>query len=257
MVNRQEHYRKAEEALARAFELHPDIAIGHHVQATIELDRGRTEAAIDRLLAVLERNPNDVGSYVQLMVGFRYLGLLDESLAAYRRARELDPEVRTSLIHTLDALGDLEGALAEAQKHDRFEVSMVLFEMGRNQEAIEVAEEQGRLLGNNSFGEYLRAVKGAIQGDVEVLRSVYDHYLEFPDPEGHYLVARTMARSGQRDFAIDLLGRAIGNGYANLPLIARDPCLDPVRDDPRFGPLFRKAEEHHAAARAAYGGRVR
>ena len=257
VVNREEHYGKAEDALARAFELHPNLSIGHQVQATIELDRGRAEQALDRLFGVLERNPNDVGSYVQMITGFRYLGLLDESVAAYRRARALDPEIRTSMVHTLDALGDLEGALLEARKHDPFEVSWVLVQMGRNEEAVAVADDHLRVLGSNSFGAFVRAVKSIIQGEVAVWDEVHEQYRDFPDPEGQFIVARMMARGGRPDYALDFVDRAVRTGYANFPLIARDSSFDILRSNPDFQAVMRRAEEHHLAARVVYAGRIR
>jgi len=256
VVRRDENYGKAEDALARAFELHPDLPIGHQVQATIELDRGRAEQALDRLFGVLERNPNDVGSYVQMITGFRYLGLLDESVAAYRRARSLDPEVRTSMIHTLDALGDLEGALLEAKKNDPFEESWVLVQMGRNEEALAVANDQLQVLGSNSFGAFIRAVKSIVQGDLETLEEVRDQYHDFPDPEGQFIIGRMMARAGRPDYGLEFVERAVGIGYANYPLIARDTGFDALRGDPKFQAVARKAEEHHLAARMVYGGRI-
>ena len=257
VANREDHYRKAEDALARAFELHPDVAIGHQVQATIELDRGRSEQALDRLLRVIERNPNDLGSYVQMMTGFRVLGLLDESVAAYRRARMLDPEVRTSMIHTLDALGDLDGALIEARKNDPFEVSWVLLQMGRNEEALAVADDQLAVIGSTSFGGYVRAVKSVIQGgDRGVLDEVRIQYQEFPDPEGQFLIARMMARAGRREYSLEFFDRAVSQGYANYPLIVRDSSFDALRGDPAFEAIVRRAEEHHLAARVVYGGRI-
>ncbi len=257
VVNRDDHYRQAEQALARAFELHPDLSIGHQVHATIELDRGRSEQALDRLFRVVEKNPNDVGSYVQMIVGFRYLGLLDESVACYRRARMLDPEVRTSMIHTLDALGDLDGALIEARKHDPFEVSWVLVQMGRDAEALTVADDQLRVLGSNSFGGYVRAVKSLIHGgDLSVLEEVRLQYQEFPDPEGQFLIARMMARAGRVDYALEFFDRSVSQGYANHPLILRDCSFDGLRGKPEFEAIARRAEEHHLAARMVYGGRM-
>jgi|KBSSwiStaDraftv2_1062776.scaffolds.fasta_scaffold20693_3 non-specific serine/threonine protein kinase len=256
-LNRDENYGRAEDALARAFELHPDLSIGHQVQATIELDRGRAEQALDRLFGVLERNPNDLGSYVQMITGFRYLGLLDESVAAYRKARALDPEIRTSMIHTLDALGDLEGALLEAKKHDPFEVSWVLVQMGRHEEALAVADDHLRVLGSNSFGAFVRAVKSIIQGDVGVLEEVHNQYSAFPDPEGQFIIGRMMARGGRPDYALDFADRAVRTGYANYPLIARDASFDVLRENPDFQAVMRRAEEHHLAARMVYGGRIR
>jgi TolB-like protein/tetratricopeptide (TPR) repeat protein/predicted Ser/Thr protein kinase len=256
VVDRQLNYRKAEEALARAFELHPDIPIGHQVMAAIELDRGRSEQALDRLLGVLERNPNDVGSFVQMMTGFRYLGLLEESLASERRLRVLDPEVRTSLIHTLDALGDLEGALAEARKHDPFETSWVLMQMGRTEEAVKEADKSLQILGTNSFGLYVRTVKNVIQGDLSLIPQLVEDYADFPDPEGLYNLARMLVRAGSRAHALEFFRRAITQGYACLPLIQREESLQALRGDPEYDALVRQAEEHHLAARAKYGGRI-
>jgi TolB-like protein len=256
VVNRDDHYRKAEDALARAFELHPDIAVGHQVMATIELDRGRSEHALDRLFGVIERNPNDVGSYIQMIVGFRYLGLLDESVAAFRKARALDPEARTSMIHTLGALGDLEGALLEARKNDPFEESWVLVQMGRNEDALRVADDHLRVLGSNSFGAFIRAVKSIIQGDLEVLEEVRAQYQEFPDPEGQFIIGQMMARAGRPDYGLEFFERAVRQGYANFPLIARDASFETLRGTPEFETVVRRAEEHHLAARTVYGGRL-
>jgi len=161
------------------------------------------------------------------------------------------------MIHTLDALGDLEGALLEAKKHDPFEVSWVLVQMGRHEEALAVADDHLRVLGSNSFGAFVRAVKSIIQGDVGVLEEVHNQYSAFPDPEGQFIIGRMMARGGRPDYALDFADRAVRTGYANYPLIARDASFDVLRENPDFQAVMRRAEEHHLAARMVYGGRIR
>src|SRR5262249_12235408 len=50
---RPEHYRRAEEALNRALELRPDLPYAHHMLALVDLDMGRPEQALERLLRLV------------------------------------------------------------------------------------------------------------------------------------------------------------------------------------------------------------
>ncbi len=257
--NRRENYRKAEEALARAFELHADIPAGLIMQSAIDLDMGRIELALDRLLGVVERNPNDPEGWAWLVTAFRYLGLLDESLAAHRRARALDPEIKTSIVHTLDALGEYERAAEEARHHDPFELTWMLYQLGRADEAMRVLAEHEELLRDNAFGVWLRGLRAVFTGKTEELVQFLEFagtYWDFPDPEGVINVARVCARLGETETALRFLEQAVGQGFANAPLF-RDPSLVPLRDHPRFQSALQRAEEHHQKAAAIYGGRIR
>jgi hypothetical protein len=49
--------------------------------------------------------------------------------------------------------------------------------------------------------------------------------------------------------------RSVETGYANVTLLARDPWLEPLRQDERFVAALRRATEHHRAAVATYAGR--
>jgi hypothetical protein len=48
------------------------------------------------------------------------------------------------------------------------------------------------------------------------------------------------------------LERAVEGGFYPDQLLARDPWLDPVRGEPRFVQLLRRAEARHREAQAAF-----
>ena len=64
-----------------------------------------------RLLKTLAFHQNAPELFIALVQACRYCGQLDASLAAHRRALELDPNVRTSVTHTYFLLGNFERSL--------------------------------------------------------------------------------------------------------------------------------------------------
>ena len=49
--------------MRRAFELRPDFPAASLARAHLDLDMGRTEEALESLIEVVERNPNDPAGY--------------------------------------------------------------------------------------------------------------------------------------------------------------------------------------------------
>src|SRR5262249_51796257 len=92
---------RAEGALRRALELDPRLSIAHKFYAQVESDMGHATRALDRLLAEACRHGNDAELFAGVVPACRYCGLLDQSVAAHREARRLDPNVPTSLEQTL------------------------------------------------------------------------------------------------------------------------------------------------------------
>jgi tetratricopeptide (TPR) repeat protein len=257
-AGRDEHYRLATEALGRSLELHPDLPSAHYYLAQLELDRGRVSEALDRLLGVVEASPNDPSGWVGLVSAFRYVGLLDESRAAHARARALDPEVPTSIHYTLASLG-----LGDDLEHERFPDSLaaiegwVLARAGREVEAIARLARAESADRGSLAGTIARLYRAALEGDRDSAFAASRTLDDFPDPEGRYLHGSMMARGGWLDRAVEILVDGIDGGYANVPWFARDPWLDPVREDPRLRGAMERAEAVHRAGRAAYGGKVR
>jgi adenylate cyclase len=109
---REEAYRKATEALDKAMEINPDHPGAHHMKALLDLDLGRAEEAVERLLGVVARNPNDPEGYAGLVSAFRYIGMLEPALEADRRAKALALDIRTSVNQVYYALGDYDARSA-------------------------------------------------------------------------------------------------------------------------------------------------
>ena len=81
--------------------------IAHHLYAQLEADLGRAQDAMVRLLGRADVSSNDPELFAGLTQVCRYCGLLEASFAAHEQARRLDPQIRTSVAHTLFHAGRL------------------------------------------------------------------------------------------------------------------------------------------------------
>ena len=73
----------AEAAFQRALELDRDNGAAHYYYAQLEIDVGRADAALERLLDRARQRRAEPEVYAALVHACRYCGLLDESLAAH------------------------------------------------------------------------------------------------------------------------------------------------------------------------------
>ena len=117
---------RAQQAFERALTLNPRLSVAHKFYAYLEGDMGQAQAALLRLLGEANRHDNDPEPFAGLVGACRYCGLYEESIAAHAEARRLDPNVSTSLGHTLLLAGDLGTSLrlgAPAERHERQRVA--------------------------------------------------------------------------------------------------------------------------------------
>ena len=102
----------ARQALDRALELNPRLPVAHKFYASLEGDVGEARQGLLRLTRQANRHGNDAELFAGLVSACRYGGLNEASVAAHVEARRLDPNVPTSLGHTLLLAGDVERLLA-------------------------------------------------------------------------------------------------------------------------------------------------
>jgi hypothetical protein len=74
----------------------------------------------------------------------------------------------------------------------------------------------------------------------------------FRDPEGMYYLARQLGYLREEAPALDMLSRAIDNGFFCHAAMLRDPWLDSLRARTEFASLMSKAHQLQREASAAF-----
>jgi len=241
-----ERLARAEQALNRALELNPDLTSAENTLAHLEVDLGRAEESMVRLLRRAKGRPADPELYAGLTHACRYCGLLGASLAATEQARRLDPRIRTSGAHTHFMLGDYERVLDFQAESVPFMRNVALAMLGRSEEAqISLAAIQNA---TGRLASFVAALQYQLRGERERAVEMLVYLSDIPDPEGRYYLARSLAQCGEHDKAVALLDNVVDGGFFCLPAFTRDPWLDPVRGHSGFTALVRRAEARHRQA---------
>lgn len=241
------HFREAEIAVRKALELNPDLSYAENLYAHIEVDLGRAEEAMVRLLRRARDRRSDPLLFAGLAHASRYCGLLQASLAAWEHAVRLDPKVPTSVAHTFFMRGDYAKTIEHTAESIPYTRNLALVMLGRTEEARASLETlvdtlQGRM------AHYTNALRHSICGEREQSIAAILRQIDIPDPEGRYYVARHLVHEGEIDRGLDMLSRVVDDGFFCLPALARDPWLDPVRPLSAFVEIVRRAEARHRRA---------
>ncbi|MDP7480212.1 MAG: protein kinase [Vicinamibacterales bacterium] len=247
-----DYFEKAEAAFSRALELSPDLSLAHHLYAYLELDLGRAEEAMLRLLERAKRHRADPELLAGLVHALRYCGLLDASVAAFEKAKRLDPNVVTSVCQTFWMLGDIRRAVETERQEDRM---MGLLAALRENRTAPVIEEMTRRTAKAHGAELdmARAFLAMLEGDREALTAPFDRTTaNTRDPENLYYMSLMAAHVGDDERTLAMLERAVAGGWFCHATIARETWLEAVRDTPRFVAALAQAEAGHRHAAAAF-----
>jgi eukaryotic-like serine/threonine-protein kinase len=242
----RERFASSENALRRALELNPDLSIADSLYSHLEVDLGRAEQSMVRLLHRARERSADAEVFAGLSHALRYCGLLQASLAALKEARRLDPKIRVSAGHTLFMLGDYEAVIEYERHGDAYMRSLAQLMLGRREEALESIESEKSLPQLLAF--FATATMYLIRNDFEQARIWMDKVSEITDPEGRYYMARHFAYTGDADKALSMLASSVDGGFFCVPVLAQDPWLDSVRGTAAFAGLLRRAETRHRQA---------
>lgn len=124
--------------------------------------------------------------------------------------------------------------------------------LGRGEEARRRLREMLAASEDRQFRAYHEGLLGTLEGNRDIAIPALDRIVEHNrDPEAIYYMARSYARLGERDKALDLLER-ISRSFFPIFAFDHDPWLEPLRDSPRFAEILRRARERHAQARAVW-----
>ena len=244
-----EGLRKAESAFLQALDLNPDLAIAHKPYAQLEVDLGRAQDAMRRLLP-RARGAADSELFAGLVSPLRYCGLLEASATAHRRAVALEPKIKTSVPHTWFLQGDY-ARLAKLRLEDSpYIVGVALAEEGRASDAVAglravEAKQKTRM------GDFAGAARKMIEGDAEGSIALAERIVAsgFSDPEGLYYLTRHLAHLGRTEAALRLLEVVVAGGFFCYPAMENDKWLAPLRESGRCKELCERVKSRHEAAR--------
>ena len=249
----EENFARAHQAFERALEINPDLSIAHNLYTNHEVELGRAEDAMRRLLTRARQRAADPELFAGLVQACRYCGLIDAATAVYERARRLDPAIRTAIGHAYLSDGNPQRAL-ETGRGDPPVPPLALELMGQVAEAIDELRQWERSRPPKILLLYVRATLALLEGRRSECLQITDRLVDawwLRDPCGLYYLARHLARS-EHPRALSVLRRAVDGGFFSLWFLTRDPWLDPLRAEPGFDAIVQAATAHHRAARETF-----
>ena len=253
----RERLDQADEAFQRAFRINPDLSLAHHLYTHFEVDAGRSLEAMVRLLGRVRGCSSDPELYAGLVHACRYAGLLDASIAAYRRATRLDPAIRTSIAHSFFMSGDFERAIELDKDDPAYVTALALHALGRSDEAVDLCRlAHERSPANEQLKLLVHAIRSFLEGHTEQGRATIarlESFTAFYDPEGLYYWAHAAAGLGEHDDALGLLSRAVDTGFYCVRGFEVSPLLSGLRRFPAFDDILDRARVRQRVAATAFG----
>ncbi|MGH9968113.1 MAG: winged helix-turn-helix domain-containing protein [Pyrinomonadaceae bacterium] len=242
----------AESAFQRALELNADLPVAHSQYAFLEAELGRAKDAMGRLLRYAQTGSASPDLFVALVLCCRFCGLLEASVAAHERARELDPQIATSVSHSHYQLGDYGNALRDVAVGAWGIVGMTLGTMGRTADGVSAFRnlEQSRMpVPMRAFvGAWRAMLEGNRQESLDAAERCIRHYL---DPEGVFYMGLIMAHL-ESERALSVLGDCMDRGFSSVHVLLRNPWLDGLRSTARFSELIKRGEARFVEADEAF-----
>jgi DNA-binding winged helix-turn-helix (wHTH) protein/tetratricopeptide (TPR) repeat protein len=246
-----ENFGRAEVAFKRALELNPDLSLAHKLYAQLEVDLGRAQDAMVRLLG--RARSADPEQFAGLVSACRYCGLLQESIAADHQARRLEPRVRTSVVHTWFLLGDYTRVASVKLEEAPYVGALSRAALGQTAETIEELRELEPKT-RTRLRDFMIAARTLLEKNGPDSVRTIDRIVasDFRDPEALFYLARHLAYLCEPGRSLELFQRAVAGGFFCYPVMAHDPWLDSLRGEPAFEKLLAEARDRHREAAGAF-----
>jgi adenylate cyclase len=225
VINRDYHWRfdEAHADFNRSIEIDPNNSNVHRLLAGLYYRERRFAEALERQKIAVSINPTSGSDRWFLGLYLIAAGQRDEGVANIRRAMEMDPSWRGSY-DTLWQLYHREGEHAEAYAN---------FMKAKEQFATK-PDHMAQLR-----NAYARAGWSAVlREDLEQMKA--------RDPKGafsgaKFYIATLAALCGEHDTAFEYLEEALRYRLIGMSFIKVDPRLEPIRNDPRYRDILRRA----------------
>jgi serine/threonine protein kinase/Tfp pilus assembly protein PilF len=248
-MNVIEGHRNAREAVERALQIQPNLAVAHVMLSIIqrmhEWDWEGSERSVRR---ALELAPGDA-------IVLRSAGMLAESAGRFEEAERhirkaieqdpLNPMAYNSLGHLyriMDRLLDAEAAyrkaleLAPGRLGTRMMLSNCLAMQGKHAEALAEANAEPADWARLTSLGFVHHMAGRTSEYQEALRNLEESHSN----DAAYQIAALRAVHGDSEGAFAWLDRAYQDRDAGLSQVKYEPTFRPLHGDPRWGPFLKK-----------------
>lgn len=253
----------------RGEDLLPDHPRGAFLRAQLLTNSGSHREALELLQERLHTHPRSTLLLTGMVYGARNAGLLELARrAADRRDRlsfaEFQPIAIDVLFLYLNDWPRFEATLRDQPGHlrntiQRFYRGYLALLRNRREEAVEAflaAESVPR--GYPHYMRLARAYRLAAEGSREAalseLRSLDQDRLGLRVPDGEFThrLAEGYALAGDYDAAMELAGRAFGQGFGATLWFERSPFLQPLHHSPRWTMLLQHLKDRQALLEARF-----
>ena len=217
LINDETRYSDAEAAYRKAIELNPNSAIAYNNLGWLLGNRLQRYAEAEAALRkAMELSPNDPKTYYNIgwLLGNK-LQRYAEAETAYRKAIELDPMNSAAYVNLVLLL--------------RFQ--------NNEAEALPLAEKRLQLNTQSLDASLVLAAIHKKLGHESKVSEYAARARELIKPDDWYNLACLESICGNTDASIENLKRAAQMELFNPDWVRRDPDLEWIRDDPRFGEI--------------------
>ena len=253
---RGEAAARCKAAAVKALELDGSLAEAHTALALLKqvADRDWAGAEVEFRRA-LELNPGYANAYLWYSQFLRQMGRRDEDFAMTRRALQLDPMSPIMLRNMGLALwwwGDVDKAIEQFRKAleidpNRFNVLLALgwayAKKGMYAEATAELQKALTLSPGNILAQGGLAYIYAVTGRRAEAEKILNELKRLPKERGApYQIALIYVGLGHNEEALGWLEKAVEDRSISYSSLEKSWGLDPLRKDPRFQELMRRAE---------------
>ena len=242
---------KARELALKALELDSSLAEPHSILGVICNTYDRDFACMKReQLRAIELNPNYSEGHRRYGLVLENQGRFEEARSAFKRALEIDPMSPVTNFETARLLF-YERKYEESETRSKKNVELdpnfwyahlqlsCVYRMKRDYaSAVEELAKVQDARGEPDAAKFIREsfAKGDWQGFLRRITEERARLKLYP-----YFVATFFAELGEKDKAFATLNEAIETKDQHTAWMKVDPYMDPLRDDPRFHDMLKKA----------------
>ena len=255
-IPQAESAAKSRVAASKALDLDPLLAETHVSMAQVleifDWDFAGAEREFRRALAINPGYAIGLQRYAELLEN---LARYDEALAMIQRAQEADPfSLIINAVHgqILSRSGRTKEATAQFQKtldlERNFPLGHYLFGLalvhdGKNEEAVKEFEQAVQSSPESSIYQSMLAFVYAQNGRIEEARKILGDVIGEAqgDRASWQDVAGIYAALGEKDHALVALEMAFQRRDSRMTMLLNHEALMPLRSDPRFSALVRRA----------------